>query len=170
MPCVTPQLAFLFLCTTHNPMKARLALLCLCALNCFLLGQTPKPPTAAELSKTFQETKAKAEKGNALAQYNLGMMYGNGRGVAKDEVEAVKWYRKAADQGHADAQNNLGLMYYHSRGVAKDDVEAYKWYLLAGAQDDDLARREIFLIERTLTPQQRAEGQRLAREWKQQIP
>ena len=48
-------------------MKARLALLCLFALNCFLLGQAPKPPTAAEL-KTFQETKSKAEKGDAEAQ------------------------------------------------------------------------------------------------------
>jgi len=27
--------------------------------------------------------------------------------VAKDEVEAVKWYRKAAEQNNAHAQNNL---------------------------------------------------------------
>ncbi|MSR43556.1 MAG: hypothetical protein EXS19_05920, partial [Pedosphaera sp.] len=39
------------------------------------------------------------EKGDASAQYNLGVMYANGLGVPKDEVEAVKWYRKAADQG-----------------------------------------------------------------------
>ena len=34
----------------------------------------------------------------ADAQYNLGVCYDNGQGVAKDEVEAVKWYRKAAEQ------------------------------------------------------------------------
>ena len=33
--------------------------------------------------------------------------YDNGQGVAKDEVEAVKWYRKAAEQNHAQAQYNL---------------------------------------------------------------
>ena len=47
----------------------------------------------------FEETKIEAEKGNAPAQFNLGLMYDNGRGVPKDEAEAVKWYRKAADQG-----------------------------------------------------------------------
>ena len=36
-------------------------------------------------------------------------MYDNGRGVPKDDAEAVKWYRKAADQGNADALVDLGL-------------------------------------------------------------
>jgi TPR repeat protein len=34
-------------------------------------------------------------------------MYQKGRGVPKDEVEAVKWYRKAADQGEAKASKYL---------------------------------------------------------------
>ena len=33
--------------------------------------------------------------------------YANGRGVAKDEAEAVRWYRKAAERGHKDAQAAL---------------------------------------------------------------
>jgi len=39
------------------------------------------------------------------------MAYANGYGVIEDDVEAVKWYRKAADQGDATAQYNLGVMY-----------------------------------------------------------
>jgi TPR repeat protein len=39
--------------------------------------------------------------------------------VAKDSVEAVKWFRKAADQGNADAQCRLGVMYSNGEGVAK---------------------------------------------------
>ena len=35
------------------------------------------------------------------------MAYAEGRGVAKDEAEAVKWWRKAADQGHEDAKKAL---------------------------------------------------------------
>ena len=46
--------------------------------------------------KRFKEFKAKAEKGDRSAQYNLGVCYSNGIGVVKDEAEAVKWYRKAA--------------------------------------------------------------------------
>ena len=107
-----------------------------------------------------------ADQGYASAQVNLGVMYEYGRGVAKDEVEAVKWYRKAAHQGDAQAKYNLGWMYEYGRGVAKDEVEAYKWYLLAGAQGNELAKKKIPLIEKDLTASQRAEGQRLAREWK----
>ena len=115
---------------------------------------------------TFQETKAKAEQGDAAAQFNLGVTYSDGRGVVKNEVEAVKWYRKAADQGYAAAQFNLGFMYANGEGVVKDEIEGYKWYLLAGAQGDEVAKKSILIIERAMTPSQRAEGQRLAREWK----
>jgi TPR repeat protein len=48
--------------------------------------------------------------------------------VAKDEVEAVRRYRRAAEVGDTDAMNNLGLMYANGRGVARDDVEAVRWY------------------------------------------
>jgi TPR repeat protein len=34
-------------------------------------------------------------------------MYSDGKGVAKDEVQAVTWFRKAAEQGDADAQASL---------------------------------------------------------------
>ncbi|MBR0097489.1 MAG: SEL1-like repeat protein, partial [Synergistaceae bacterium] len=45
--------------------------------------------------------------GHAEAQYNLGNMYINGRGVQQDYQQALYWYRKAAEQGDAGAQNNL---------------------------------------------------------------
>ncbi|MSU40672.1 MAG: hypothetical protein EXS28_03030 [Pedosphaera sp.] len=57
-------------------------------------------------------------------------------------------------------------MYANGRGVAKDEVEAYKWWLLAGAQGLESAKKNILLIESDLTAAQRAEGQRLAKEWK----
>ena len=46
-------------------------------------------------AESFAEFRAKAEKGDATAQSNLGWMYETGEGVAKDPTEAVKWYRKA---------------------------------------------------------------------------
>ena len=68
------------------------------------------------------------------AQSNLGFMYDNGRGVLKDDEEAVRWYRLAADQGYARAQNNLGSMYAKGEGVVKDYQEAARWYRLAAEQ------------------------------------
>ncbi|HHF4078950.1 TPA: tetratricopeptide repeat protein [Haemophilus influenzae] len=75
-----------------------------------------------------------AEQGNAIAQFNLGLMYINGQGVKQDDFEAVKWFRKAAEQGYANAQINLGVMYKKGRGVKQDDVEAMKWYRQAAEQ------------------------------------
>ena len=55
------------------------------------------------------ELRARAEQGDAEAQYNLGVMYATGAGVPQDNGEAVRWYRLAADQGLAAAQFNLGI-------------------------------------------------------------
>ena len=93
-------------------------------------------------------------------------MYATGQGAPKDEAEAVKWFRKAADQGFASAQVNLGVVYWFGKGVVKDELEAYKWFLLSGAQGNERAKKSIPLVEKDLTAGQRAEGQRLAREWK----
>ncbi len=86
--------------------------------------------------------------------------------MAKDEVEAVKWYQKAAEQGLAHGQYNLGVCYENGQGVAKDYVEAYKWWLLAAAQGDGDATKEVPTLELWMTPGQIAEGQRLARNFK----
>ena len=40
-----------------------------------------------------------SRKGDIDAQFELGLRYGSGRGVQKDEAAAVGWYRKASDQG-----------------------------------------------------------------------
>jgi hypothetical protein len=62
------------------------------------------------------------------------LCFNNGQGVAKDPVEAAKWYHKAAEQGHASAQYNLGWCFMYGQGVAKDPVEAVKWYRKAADQ------------------------------------
>lgn len=84
-----------------------------------------------------------AEMGNPRAQFNLGFMYANGRGVPTDFAEAMKWYRLAADQGFAAAQHNLGIMYANGQNVATDHVEAVKWYRLAANQGFAKAQNEL---------------------------
>ena len=71
---------------------------------------------------------AEANRGKAQAQYELGMCYYEGKGVSKDEVEAVRWWRKAAEQGEAIAQCSLGVCYAKGKGVSQDYNEAVKWY------------------------------------------
>ncbi len=82
----------------------------------------------------FEKIKIKAEQGDAQAQFRLGICYELGRGVPKDEAEAVKWCRKAADQGHAPAQCSLGWHYNFGRGLPQDYAEAVKWVRKAADQ------------------------------------
>ena len=62
-----------------------------------------------ELVKQYRAFLKAAERGDAYAQYNLGVCLKNGEGVARDAAQAVVWYRKAAEQGYAYAQFNLGV-------------------------------------------------------------
>ncbi len=75
-----------------------------------------------------------AAQGNALAQFSLGSVYAQGRGVRQDWAEARRWYEKAAAQGYAEAQFNLGWMYDEGKGVRQDYAEARRWYEKAAAQ------------------------------------
>ena len=94
-------------------------------------------------NEAFEQAKKAADEGDAFAQYNLGSHYFDGRGVAKDYAEAVKWYRKAAEQGNASGQFVLGYMYESGKGVTKDEVEAVKWYQKAAAQGNADAIRRL---------------------------
>jgi tetratricopeptide (TPR) repeat protein len=64
--------------------------------------------SSSSQATSFQAIVEKAERGDAEAQYNLGWMYFNGEEVTQNDIEAAKWFRKAAKQGHAGAYGNLG--------------------------------------------------------------
>ena len=105
-----------------------------------------------------------------MAERHLGDMYEMGWGVPQDYVEAVKWFRRAAEQGNAWAQTDLGLGYAEGQGVPQDYVLAHMWFNLAAASEQDasasLGRHKRDEIGRLMTPDQIAEAQRMAREWK----
>jgi TPR repeat protein/3-methyladenine DNA glycosylase Tag len=107
-----------------------------------------------------------AEQGDASGQDMLGLMYECGRGVQRDHREAVRWYRLAAEQGNASAQASLGLMYEKGQGVLQDYVQAHMWFNLAGVDGNAVAAERRGAVADKMTPEQIAEAQRLAREWK----
>lgn len=158
--------------------------------------------------------RAKAQSGDPVAQMELGVIYGKGVGLPKDEVEEIKWMQKAAEQDHAGAQYRLGLRYERAEGVNFDPNEALKWYLKAANQGlakaqtsiariylrgsgilkDEVEAYKWFLLgddfypdsvppyfepvapgyggktfEQRLKPEQLAEGQKRAREFREQL-
>ena len=145
-------------------MKACLTALFLCAA-CLQLSVRAAEPADAE-RKTLQETKAKAEKGDSQAQFELGQAYQVGEVVPKDYGAAAKWFRLASEQGHTDAQVSLGWLYYHGNGVGENELETYKWWLVAATRGNQAAMRNIRLVEERLHPFLIAEGQKQAREFR----
>ena len=76
-----------------------------------------------------------AERGLAEAQYNLGVMHADGRGVERNLAEAARWYRLAAEQGVAQAQYNLGTLYGLGLGVPMDEARGAQWLHKAADQN-----------------------------------
>ena len=72
----------------------------------------------------IQELKAAAEKGDAAAQFSLGLKFYYAQGLPQNYDEAAQWFTKSAAQGNALAQLNLGVCYYQGQGVPKDDKKA----------------------------------------------
>src|SRR5437868_1712868 len=85
-----------------------------------LFGQTVHGEQSVAEDRDFANTLSKAKSGEADAQFLLGYYYAVGQGVAKNEAEAVKWYRKAAEQNLAAAQYNLGSCYDKGQGLTKN--------------------------------------------------
>ena len=73
-----------------------------------------------------------AEFGLPEAQFNLGVLHRQGRGIPQDYAEAAKWFRRAAEQGMPPAQYNLGISYLKGEGVPESFRDAYIWFTLAG--------------------------------------
>jgi TPR repeat protein len=68
-----------------------------------------------------------AEQGNARAQFNLGVIYDEGRGVERSRAKAIEWWSKAADQNLAVAQHNLAMMQIDTPDGQPDIEGAVKW-------------------------------------------
>jgi TPR repeat protein len=92
------------------------------------------------LSLFFLGVKQLARRGDYYFITKLGRLYADGRGVPRDYVKAVRWWRIAAEHGHPAAQSFLGAAYDEGNGVPKDPAEAVRWYRMAAEQGDAVAQ------------------------------
>ena len=132
-------------------MKAYPMVGCLLSLGMLLAGcDKAAPPNAAQQGteaetpkKMVADLMKRAERGDAQAQWELGIMYHEGQGVPKDAAKAIEWIQKAAAQGVAKAQFSLGGMYRYGSGVSKDAAKAIEWYQKAAAQGGADAQHNV---------------------------
>jgi len=95
----------------------------------------------------FDHLKAKADSGDAEAQFALGLMYDLGIDVPKNYAESGKWYLKAANQGLAEAQFKLGVRYFEYGKTAKENyTTAFTWFYKAANQGIAEAQFNVALM------------------------
>jgi hypothetical protein len=126
-------------CYHFRMMKRNLIILSLLFFTFFMVS----PIVSADLEKSVAAAKRGmepyAEQGDAEAQYNLGIIYGN----EQNYKIAIKWYTLAAEQGHALSQFNLGEMYRNGEGVFKSYTKAVKLYRKAAEQVLPIAQNNL---------------------------
>ena len=130
-------------------------------------------PKADQLSDACEAYQKGAYATALWAQYCLGRMYLNGRGVGLDTAEAAKWIRMAAEQGEPWAQYDLGNMYLSGLGVPPDYVQAYFWMSLVMSRSEPVkgspyeqaeSARELLRLH--MTPEQITEAEAPVASWK----
>ena len=86
------------------------------------------------------------DQGHIESQYNLGLVYSQGYGVAKNAAVAAKWWNKAAENGNPAAQFNLGLMYAEGQGVDQNLQLAVAWWRKSANQGFEHAIRALEVL------------------------
>jgi TPR repeat protein/uncharacterized RDD family membrane protein YckC len=128
----------------------------LVGLAALLVGVSVAVGVAAFKDRAVEEPDAdegdglveRAQNGDAEAQRILGDFYAAGREIARDNGEAMRWYRKAAEQGDAAAQVMLGWMYDKGLGTEVNYGEALRWYRKAASQGDLVAQERLSILYR----------------------
>lgn len=87
-----------------------------------------------------------------VAQYMVGNMYLNGRGVAFDAQEGIKFLTLAANQGYSQAQYTLGWYLENGQYQQPDYEEAARLYTLASEQGNRDATRALKQLKSRLIP------------------
>jgi TPR repeat protein len=100
-------------------------------------GESSSPPSKQEAAPPAENRLAQLQKqadsGDADAQFDLGVMYRDGKGVPKDATKAMEWLQKAAALGNAKAHLYVGGLYYDGKDVPKDLAKAVEWFQKAAA-------------------------------------
>ena len=97
---------------------------------------------AGDYEKVIKLWQPLAENGDTEIQYNLGIMYSQGRGVKKDMQKALHWLQLAANSGDRDAQARLGKIH----ALEKQYTRAEKWLRQAANQGQASAQYNLAVL------------------------
>ena len=106
----------------------------------YLLGSSVTPK---DYAKALEFSRAAADHGDNIGQHNLGSIYWNGYGVAKDAVASFNWFKKSADNGGVEAMRFTAWDYDAGNVVAKSLPSAFYYFEKAAQKGDAVAQSEL---------------------------
>lgn len=102
---------------------------------------------SGDYTRAMQVLRPHADRGHPGAQFLVGAMYAEGKGVPADSSEAVKWFRMSAERGVMQAEYALGIMYFTGSAGSKDYAKAEKWLTRAAEKGHTRAQFSLgFLL------------------------
>jgi len=102
-----------------------------------------KPLTPEQQAEQERQLRAWADRGDADAQFELGLRFLTGEGLNKNEAQGVDWLKKAAEQGHLRAQHVYGTLFEDGVGVKKDPEKAAEWFEKAASGGLPMAQHAV---------------------------
>lgn len=84
-----------------------------------------------------------AEKNDARAEWAIGSLYSQGRGVEKNKEKAFEWFLRAAEHGSAMGQVQACSAYSLGLGVEKDNLKAFELCRKAAAQGNVMGEFQL---------------------------
>ncbi len=94
---------------------------------------------SAEEHAGVDALRIQAAAGDARAQLALAIRYRDGKGVAKDDAEALTWAHRAADAGDADAMDFVGFTYLRGAAVRRNPAIAIAYFQAAAERSAQAA-------------------------------
>lgn len=118
-------------------------------------GAAPTAMVHAQDSEFLANLRARAEAGDAEAQFEYGMALQFGIDALPDHQAAAAWLRRAAEQEHLEGQFALALMYLSGKGVEQDCTEAANWLLRAASRDHRESQFTLGMLYQNCDPETR---------------
>ena len=124
-------------------------------------------PFQVDYKKAYEYWSKAANNNHARAANMLGLMYEDGKGVAKNSTKAVVCYTHSASLKDFDGSINLARKYWNGEGIVQDYTVAYALNVVAAPQDSARSYYTInsrSTLEKWLTPKELEDAKKLAKE------
>ncbi|MEM8873297.1 MAG: tetratricopeptide repeat protein [Planctomycetota bacterium] len=119
------------------------------------------------LAARYYEIAAKQNDPQALG--NLGILYRDGIGVAKNADKSSEYLGRAANLNEHTAQLAYGALFWVGDMVKQDDVEAIAWWIIAAENGNGPARENLDEIQREVSADVMQKARTRAEELRNQI-